>query len=90
MRGERYRVVATTFAVRLIDGRQIRVQVPIGALVTLIDGPLNGNRLVDVWWRDTEFMMFTQDLRQRAEPVASQQLTLPFTHDASSDRNPSA
>ena len=90
MEGERYRVVATTFAVRVINGRRIHVQVPIDALVTLIDGPLDGNRLVDVWWRDTEFMMFTQDLRQRAEPVASQQLVLPFTHDASSDRNSSA
>ena len=81
MQGERYRVVATTFAVRVINGRRIHVQVPIDALVTLIDGPLDGNRLVDVWWRDTEFMMFTQDLRQRAELVASQQLVLPFTHD---------
>ena len=68
--GERYRIVATTFAVRSLDGRRIPVQVPIGAVVTLIDGPLNGNRLVDVMWRGTEFMMFTQDLRQRAEPLA--------------------
>jgi len=72
MQGEDYLIVSTTFAVHLIDERQIPVRVPIGARVTLIDAPLSGNRLVDVSWRDTEFMMFTQDLRHRAEPVASQ------------------
>ena len=83
MQGERYRIVATTFAFRSTDGRKTPVQVPIDSLVTLINGPLDGNLLVDVWWRDTEFMMFTQDLRQRAEPLLWQQLALPFTHDAS-------
>jgi len=89
MQSERYRIVATTFAFRSIDGRRITVQVPIDALVT-VDGSVDGNRLVDVMWRDTEFMMFTQDLRLRAEPVASQQLILPFMHHASSDSNPTA
>ncbi len=84
MQGERYRIVATTFAFRSIDGRRITVQVPIDAVVTL-DGPVDGNRLVDVVWRDSDFMMFTQDLRQRAEPIASRQLLLPFTYDASGD-----
>ena len=90
MQGECYRIVATTFAVRSIDGRPSYVHVPIGTLVNLIDAPLYGNRLVDVLWRNTEFLMFTQDLRQRAEVVVPQQLELPFTHDAPSNANPSA
>jgi hypothetical protein len=84
MQSERYRIVATTFAFRSIDGRRITVQVPIDALVA-VDGPVDGNRLVDVVWRETDFMMFTQDLRQRAERVVSQQLALPFTYDASQE-----
>lgn len=74
MQGERYRIVATTFAIRSLGGQRIHVQVPIGSIVTLTDGPLNGNRLVCVAWRDTEVMMFAQDLRRRAEPVATRQI----------------
>ena len=70
MQRQRYRIVATTFAIGSMDGRQIHVQVPIGALVTLIHGPLDTNLLADVLWSETELMMFTRDLRQRAEPVA--------------------
>jgi len=71
MKRQRYRIVATTFAIRSTDGQQIYVQVPIGALVTLMDGPLDSNLLAGVLWSETKFMMFTRDLRQRAEPVAS-------------------
>ena len=70
MQGELYRIVSTTIAYRSMHGLRITEQVPIGTLVILINGSLNGDRLVDVMWRDQKFMMFTQDLRQRAEPVA--------------------
>ena len=69
MQVERYRIVATTFAFRSIDGRRITVQVPIDALVTLIDGPVDGNRLVDVKWEGKKVRMFTIDLRERGEAV---------------------
>ena len=70
MQRQRYCIVATTFAIRCLDGQQTHVQVPIGALVTLIDGPLDTNLLAHVLWSGTDLMMFTQDLRRRAEPVA--------------------
>ena len=70
MKRQRYRIVATTFAIHCLEGPQIHVQVPIGTLVTLIDGPLDRNLLAHVSWSEKDLMMFTQDLRQRAEPVA--------------------
>jgi hypothetical protein len=69
MRGVSYRIIATTLGIFSIDGNRASVTIPIGATVTVIGGPLNGNRLVDVMWGGTELMMFTQDLRDRAEPV---------------------
>lgn len=48
------------------DGRHISRLVPTGAII-LVDGVLDGNRLTDVVWDDKKVMMFTQDLRSRAE-----------------------
>jgi hypothetical protein len=32
----------------------------------VLGGPLNGNRLVDVEWKDKTVMMFTTDIRERS------------------------
>jgi len=43
--------------------------IPHGAIVKLIDGSLDGNRLVDVEWEGKTVMMFTTDIRERCERV---------------------
>jgi len=43
--------------------------VPVNAVVSISDDPREGDRLIDVVWNETEYMMFTQDLRQRGEPM---------------------
>ena len=69
MVGFSYRITSPTFAMFCRDGNRGTLIVPVGAVVLLIDGPLDGNRLVDVEWNGESLMMFTLDLRERAELV---------------------
>jgi hypothetical protein len=41
------------------------VLIPKNAIVTVIGGPLDGNRMVDVKWERATIMMFVEDLRAR-------------------------
>jgi hypothetical protein len=56
---------ATKYSVKLL-GSTTRL-IPLGAVVKLIDGSLDGNRLVDVEWEGKTIMMFTTDIRERCE-----------------------
>jgi len=51
------------------DGHRVAVTIPQNAIVTVINGPLDGNPMVDVLWEGKTIMMFTQDLRTRGERV---------------------
>jgi hypothetical protein len=48
---------------------KIPVMIPKGAEVEILDGPLNGNRLMDVRWDGKTVMVFTNDVRDRGERV---------------------
>jgi len=67
MVGERFRMKTPTLAIMTQDGAKIPVMVPKGAEVEVLDGPLNGNRLVDVRWEGKTVMVFTNDIRDRGE-----------------------
>ena len=67
VRGQRYRLNTPTLAIFNQDGQHHPVTVPLGAVVKVIDGPLDGNRLVDVRWEGKTVMMFTTDIRERCE-----------------------
>jgi hypothetical protein len=56
-----YRVRETTFAILSLDGSRIPV--------ILIDGPLDGNRLVEIIWEGKILLMFTQDMRDRCDEL---------------------
>jgi hypothetical protein len=51
------------------DGHRVAMTVPQDAIVTLIDGGLDGDRMVDMLWEGKTVTMFTQDLRTRGERV---------------------
>ena len=51
------------------DGHRVAVTIPQNAIVTVFNGPLDDNRMVDVLWEGKPIMMFTQDLRNRGERV---------------------
>ncbi|MEI9813324.1 MAG: hypothetical protein WDO18_12055 [Acidobacteriota bacterium] len=41
------------------DGERVALTIPEGSLVTVVAGPLNGNRLVEVLWKDSQYLVFT-------------------------------
>ena len=45
------------------------VTAPKNALITIIEGPLDGTRLVDRVWDGSEVMMVTVDIRERGQLV---------------------
>jgi hypothetical protein len=55
----------TKYSIRLLGSSTELI--PLGAVVRVIDGRLDGNRLVDVDWEGKTVMMFTTDLRERCE-----------------------
>jgi tricorn protease-like protein len=67
MVGERFRMKNPTLAIMTQDGAKIPVMIPKGGEVEVFDGPLNGNRLVDVRWDGKTVMVFTNDVRDRGE-----------------------
>ena len=54
-----YRVREATFAILSLDGSCIPVTLPVDAIVLVIDGPLDGNRLVEIIWERRTLLMFT-------------------------------
>jgi hypothetical protein len=64
--GYSYRLKIPTLAIIKLDGQNHPTTVPSGAIVKMINGPLNGNRLVDMTWDGKTIMMFASDIRERA------------------------
>ncbi len=69
IRGQRYRLNTPTLAIVNKDGQNRPISIPVGAVVKVINGPLDGNRLVDVKWDGKTVMMFTTDIRERCEQL---------------------
>jgi hypothetical protein len=65
----KYRIVEPTIAMSDDTGRGVAYTLHVGATVELQNGPLDGNKLVEVKWEGRAVLMFTQDLRQRTEPA---------------------
>ena len=64
-----YRIKTPTMAISAQDGTRTTFMVPVNAIVSISEDPREGDRLIDVIWNGEPFLMFTQDLRQRCEPV---------------------
>jgi hypothetical protein len=65
VRGNSYRLKIPTLAIIILDGQNCPTTVPSGAIVKVVNGPLNGNRLVDMTWDGKPVMMFASDIRER-------------------------
>ena len=69
MVSQRFRANTPTLAIVEIHGQKTTVYVQTGDIITVVDGPLDGMRLVDVDWNGRTAMMFTTDLRERADLI---------------------
>jgi hypothetical protein len=58
----------TKYSVKLLGSATQLI--PFGAIVKLIDGSLDGNRLIDVEWEGKTVLMFTTDIRERCERLS--------------------
>jgi len=63
MRSQRYRLNILTLAIINHDGQNCPTTIPSGAVIQVITGPLQGDRLIDVKWDGKTGMMFTTDIR---------------------------
>jgi hypothetical protein len=70
MRIGRYRITSPSLALFHEDGRHVAHTVPTGAFITVDSAAFDGDRLVDVTWNRKNVMMFTQDLRSRAQAAS--------------------
>jgi hypothetical protein len=64
-----YRINDPTIAMFHEKGGYTARTVASGTVVEVSDGPIDGDKLVDVIWDGRNVMMFTQDLRSRAERI---------------------
>jgi hypothetical protein len=62
---ETYRVNKAILSIYSKDGLRTPIMIPAGAIVTIVEGPLDGQRMVDVLWEGKTVMLFTIDLRER-------------------------
>ena len=71
MVGYVYRMNLPTLGIHSVEGKRVSMLVSAGAIITIVNGPLDGTRLVDVKWDDLSLMMFTVDIRERGTPLES-------------------
>ena len=65
----RYRIMDPTIALFHEDGCHVAHTVPEGAVIRVDSAAFDGDKLVDVTWDGKKVMMFTQELRSRAEAL---------------------
>jgi len=66
---ERYRIKDPTIAMFEEGGVHAARTVAAGMIVEVHNGAIDGDKLVEVMWNGRKVMMFTQDLRSRAEQL---------------------
>jgi hypothetical protein len=67
MQQESFRITDPTLAILAQDGRDTPVTVPAGSIIVADQAALTGNHLIDVLWNGQHILMFSLDLRTRAE-----------------------
>ena len=66
-KARRYRIKTPTIAICANKGSNVTV--PADVIVTISRDLTPGDRLIDVIWNEKDYLMFTQDLRERGEPL---------------------
>jgi len=68
--GRRFRLNSGTFAVELTRGEHLAVEIPLGAIVSVMSGPTGyGVRMVHVRWATRTLVMFLEDLMECGEEI---------------------
>ena len=62
-----YHLNADTIGILSENQRGVAVTIPCNAIVTVVNGPLDSNGMVEVMWDGKVVMLFVKDLRERGE-----------------------
>ena len=69
MISQRFRIKTPIIAIVEVNGLQTSTFAAVGDIVTILNGPLDGVRMVEVKWRDKTALMFTMEIRNHAELI---------------------
>jgi light-regulated signal transduction histidine kinase (bacteriophytochrome) len=62
--GASYRLLSNSLAIRTsVEGKRKTITVPEGSIVTVVNGPIAGRRLVEVLWDAEVILIFADDLQ---------------------------
>jgi hypothetical protein len=68
--GKRFKLTKPTLALELIEGKSVASYVPEEAVVEVLSGPMNIDRMVVVLWNGSVLLMFADDLHTRGIEVS--------------------
>ena len=66
--GDKFRVVKPLLGIMSNDGHRIPVLLPKDAIVEIVTGLVNHERMVDVRWEEAIVMLFAEDVRMGCRP----------------------
>ncbi len=66
--GDKFRVVKPLLGIMSNDGNRIPVMLPKGAILEIVTGLVNHERMVDVRWETNIVMLFVEDVRTGCRP----------------------
>ena len=61
MQGKSYRTKTPTLDIISENGHRLPVTIRQRAVLKVVEGPLDSNRIVDIMWEDKVIMMFTEE-----------------------------
>jgi hypothetical protein len=67
---QRFRITIPIIAIVMENGLHTTLYTKAGDVVTVLRGPLDGTRLVEVQWDGRIALMFTIELREHAELIS--------------------
>ena len=68
---QRFRTRRELIAIDTSGPQHKAIDIPANEVVRVDNGPLDGVRLVHIVWKDRHYLMFTQDLREQADMIES-------------------
>jgi hypothetical protein len=66
---QRFKIKIPIIALVEVDGLYTSLFTETGDEVTILHGPLDGVRMVQVKWRDKTALMFTMEIREHADLI---------------------
>jgi hypothetical protein len=70
MRGQRFKINQALDAIDPVEKGAHILHIPKGSVVTIVAGPVDNDRLIDISWDGHVLMIFMRDLLERAERIA--------------------